>query len=72
MKEFGLEWLNLSLVWCGFFVWFGRQPELKYNTKVILDNRESSGSAIQFNLRTCFLVFWCKQYEMQLRKQINF
>ena len=40
----------MSLVWYGL-VWFDRKIEI---IKLTLDNRESSGSAIQFSLRTCY------------------
>ena len=54
MGEFGLVWLSLSLVQCGLIL-FGLGDDLNENAiiKVTLDNRESSGSAIQFSLRTC-------------------
>ena len=61
MDEFGVVWLSLSLVRCGLFL-FGLEDDLNENAivetwikiiKVTLDNRENSGSAIQFSLQTC-------------------
>ena len=56
-----MVWLSLSLVRCGLFL-FGLEDDLNENAivetwikiiKLTLDYRESSGSAIQFCLRTC-------------------
>ena len=61
MDEFGLVWMSLSWVRCSLFL-FGLEDDQNENAivktwikiiKVTLDNRESSGSAIQFSLQTC-------------------
>ena len=49
MVEFGFVWM--SLVWCGL-VRFDKD-EFGLVELSSLDNRESSGSTIQFSLRTC-------------------
>ena len=57
MDEFALVWLSLSFARCGLFL-FGLEDDLNENAikiiKVTLDDRKSSGSAIQFSLRTCY------------------
>ena len=56
MVEFGLVWLILCLVRCSLEDDLNENAYVETLIKIItvtLDNRESSGSAIQFSLRTC-------------------